>query len=216
MKRAAFILFVAMLSARVAAAEDRLVRGNELLRDGRYRDALAQYAAVDPSGPHLGAALFNQGVAHYRLGEFDTAAARFAQSAEQGLVFEGNYNKGNALFRLEKFREAVEAYKAALRVHPGDSAAQHNLCLALMKLREDEKNDTSGSRPPPKNQPDEKKNHGGGGSGGGNQPQPSGGGGMDREMAERILQGLSDADKEAQENVKRVPATVEAPVEKDW
>ncbi|MDE2798765.1 MAG: tetratricopeptide repeat protein, partial [Gemmatimonadota bacterium] len=48
-----------------------------------------------------------------------------------------HYNLGNALFRQEKFQEAVGAYKKSLEIKPDDIDAKINLELALEKLDQD-------------------------------------------------------------------------------
>ena len=46
----------------------------------------------------------------------------------------GFFNRGNALFQQQQFRQAVEAYKEVLRMNPDDQDAKHNLELALNQL----------------------------------------------------------------------------------
>ena len=48
-------------------------------------------------------------------------------------------NLGNALSKLEKHKDAVEAYKHALALRPDDKAAKWNLEIALRKQKEEEK-----------------------------------------------------------------------------
>lgn len=192
--------------AAAALAAGALEEGNALFRRGQYLEAVRRYDAVAEEDPNRAAAIFNAGVARYMLGDFDTAAALFKASAERGLVFAGNYNRGNAHYRGGKFRDAAEAYKAALRVTPSDTAAKHNLLLALARISRDEKKDSQ-----PRQEPEPS------GGAGSSQSQPQGGaGGMDREMAERILQGLGDADAQTQKDMRRERRAVEVQVEKDW
>ena len=49
------------------------------------------------------------------------------------------YNLGNAFFKKEKFKEAVEAYKRALTLDPHDARAKWNEEIALQKQKEEEK-----------------------------------------------------------------------------
>ena len=47
-------------------------------------------------------------------------------------------NRGTCLARLERLREAVEAFTRALDIDPRDAAAWHNKGLALARLGQDD------------------------------------------------------------------------------
>ena len=74
-------------------------------------------------------------------GRFDEAQKEFlrATEARDPKVKESAfYNMGNSFFRLERYKEAVEAYKRALGTDPHDVRAKWNLELALRRLKEEE------------------------------------------------------------------------------
>ena len=50
------------------------------------------------------------------------------------------YNLGNIAYNDEQYDQAIEAYKAALRLKPDDMAAKENLRLAQLKKQEQEQN----------------------------------------------------------------------------
>lgn len=216
MKKLIVVGLLALLAAPALAGG--IADGNKAFRAGRYAEALRHYEAVRPDDPDRRVAVFNQGVARYMLANYDTALALFQRAAEMGLDFEGQYNRGNTFYKLEKYQEAAEAYKAALRIRPGDAAARYNLCLALDKIRQNEQKDSQQQNEQSDSQQQQQKQ----------QPQPQNGGqdqnqqqqqqhgGMDRQMAEQILDGLDDAEKEAQRDRQQAQARGEARVEKDW
>jgi len=73
------------------------------------------------------------------MSQVDTALAQTEQAlktADPALATQAWYNLGNAFFGAEKWPQAVEAYKEALRLRPGDGEAKHNLELALQKLEQ--------------------------------------------------------------------------------
>lgn len=92
-----------------------------------------------------------QAVAHYRAGRFAEAAALFARFDDP----DSHYNRGNALARLGRVDEALDAFERALRLRPGDDDAEHNRDL-VRSLRDREKNPEQtdpepgrGGEPPP-------------------------------------------------------------------
>jgi len=112
------------------------------------------------------------------------------------------YNQGNAFFRQNKWKEAVEAYKDSLRANPRDEDAKYNLGVALNTLRN-----------PPKPQPKSgsgknDKNQKGSGSKGGAKPSD-----MSQQDAERLLAAAaaSEQKKKAQAPKSGVPKPDE-----DW
>lgn len=74
------------------------------------------------------------GAAHYRAGDW----AQAAQTLEALDDPQSHYNRGNALARLGKLPEAIEAYDAVLDQDPEHADAAHNKAL-LEKLLEDER-----------------------------------------------------------------------------
>jgi Ca-activated chloride channel family protein len=73
--------------------------------------------------------------ADYRAEQYDKAiqALGKADSADD------HYNRGNALARLGKLKEAIAAYDQALRLKPGDKDARYNRDLLEKELRKKQK-----------------------------------------------------------------------------
>jgi len=117
-------------------------QGNAAMKAGKAEDALAAY---DRAAGKLGAdpgLHFDRGTALYALSRFEEAGQEFLRATEAkdgALKATAFYNLGNAFFKKDKFKEAVEAYKRALTLDPHDARAKWNEEIALQKQKEEEK-----------------------------------------------------------------------------
>ena len=117
-------------------------KGNAAMAAGKAEDALAHYDKAVAKLPAEAGVHFDRGAALYALSRFDEAGQEFLRatdSADVAIKAEAFRGLGNAHFKKEKFKEAVEAYKRALALRPDDQAAKRNLELALLKKKEEEK-----------------------------------------------------------------------------
>lgn len=115
--------------------------GNAALKAGKADDALAHYDRAVKKLPAEAGVHLDRGSALYALSRFDEAGQEFLRATESkdGAVKESAfYNLGNALFKKEKFKEAVAAYTRALGLRPDDKQAKWNLEIALKKQKEEE------------------------------------------------------------------------------
>jgi Ca-activated chloride channel homolog len=115
--------------------------GNAALKAGKAEDALAHYDKAIAKLPTDPGAHFDRGAALYALSRFDEAGQEFLRATEakdSALKASAFYNLGNAFFKKDKFKEAVEAYKRSLGLNPA-LPAKWNLEIALQKQKEDEK-----------------------------------------------------------------------------
>jgi Ca-activated chloride channel family protein len=76
-----------------------------------------------------------RGTAQYRAGDYGAALAEFSQTKGP----DADYNQGNALARLGRYKEAIAAYDKALAAQPGMEDAQHNKAVIEELLRQQEK-----------------------------------------------------------------------------
>lgn len=112
-----------------------------------------------------------QGLAAYREGDFAAA-----ESAWRGLPgADSAYNHGNALARLGRYREALEAYDRALRLQPGLADAAENRRIVEDALRRNAGRDA----PPPPQQSQAQRRQQGDGS------KSQSGGGRDGERSQQ-------------------------------
>jgi Ca-activated chloride channel family protein len=133
-----FLLAFDPVRSKSAAVEE----GNARMKAGKADEALAAYDKAAAQLPGDPAVRFDRGTALAALSRFDEAAEEFlraTEAKEPALKEAAFYNLGNAFFKKDKFKEAVEAYKRALALEPRDERAKWNLEIALKKKREDEK-----------------------------------------------------------------------------
>lgn len=109
--------------------------GEQLFSAGKYHEALQAFEHQLRSNPGSIRILTNLGCTLHRLGRDDEALAVLKRAvsteAEPPAKARAYYNLGNLHYILKHRSEAVEAYKAALRLYPKDSLAKYNLEIAL-------------------------------------------------------------------------------------
>ena len=93
--------------------------GQRLMKQERYLEAAETFE--DPAW---------RGVAYYRGGDFDSAAAVLGRVRGA----EAAFNRGNALLFLGRYEEAIDSYGQALEMRPGWPAAQQTLDIARARL----------------------------------------------------------------------------------
>ena len=116
-------------------------QGNQRMKAGKAEEALGFYDKAVARLPNDPGAHFDRGAALYALSRFDEAGQEFlrATEAKEGaLKATAFYNLGNAFFKKDKFKEAVEAYKRAMALDPHDARAKWNLEIALKKQKDEE------------------------------------------------------------------------------
>jgi Ca-activated chloride channel homolog len=233
---------VLLLAAVVGAGIGDVERGNRLYREGRYAEAAEAYERVVAAGKASPQVHYNLGTALLALGRFQDAERQF-QAALQGVDPELRqrtfYNLGNRFLEEGRRQQeltqqaglldaAIEAYRRALRVAPGDVDAKWNLELALRDREENEQQRQSmpqQQQQDPSQQDQDQQDQQGGGSGGSG-PQGEAGEGRDRgssseqqpmsqEQADRILSALEQDERElAREKLQR--GQRRTPVLRDW
>ena len=81
-----------------------------------------------------------RGTASYRLGDFEAAAAAFADVDQA----DGHYNRGNALAKSGQLQEAIAAYDRALAKAPEMEDAAHNKALIEELLEQQQQSQGEG------------------------------------------------------------------------
>lgn len=120
--------------------------GNEAYMRGNYDEAQIAFQQATFDKPDNPVAHYNLGTALYRQGKFREATRTFraalSRHSEQteGILYRSSilYNLGNTQFKVGNLTGAIDAYEQTLRLDPQDTDAQHNLALALQRLREQE------------------------------------------------------------------------------
>ena len=125
-------------------------QGNDSIRSGDYRAALASLRKAGRTEFHARQIAFNAGVACYRLGEFQQAREQFAAASasdDPGVRAAALFNMGNCDFRQgerlaatdrnasrRRFQQAAEEYGKALAIASDAADVRHNLSLVRNRL----------------------------------------------------------------------------------
>jgi len=133
------------------APDPDVEKGNEAFQAGNYREALGHYDAAEKRGgdPRI---QFDRGTALYKLGdlakdpaemaklmeEAEQAFERAADTEDSRLKSDAYQALGNALYRRERYEEAVDKYRRALRANPQNDSARYNLEMALRHRQKDQ------------------------------------------------------------------------------
>jgi tetratricopeptide (TPR) repeat protein len=144
------ILVCAVAAFRHDRSQWRLIRADRAFHRGDLRVAHAAWSSASVKPSTRQEALFNRGVARYRLGELTAASADFRLAAGSGdskLRQQALYNLGTTLLVMERERkttgrqeaegvltEAVRHLQAAVDLHQTDTAAGHNKAVAQARL----------------------------------------------------------------------------------
>lgn len=131
------LLCLFVISAQ--AQEKKLVReGNKLYEAKKYKDAANAYQQALMKNPTYTPGLFNLGNSLYQEKQFDAARKVLSNAAkttsEKDVKGGMNYNIGNTYMAEQKWEDAINAYKQALRNNPQDADAKYNLSYAIKKM----------------------------------------------------------------------------------
>lgn len=222
--------------AGVAVGIGDFERGNRLYRAGRYAQAVEAYREALEGGEDSPVLRYNLGTALLRLGRYAEAeehlrgALDVVEPETREWVY---YNLGQRYLEDARgaadaeaaralYDAAVEAYRQALRLQPGDVDAKWNYELALRER--DQQPEAGGGGAGDEGPQDEQEQQGGEGSGGEARGRPSdapaGGEGegqapLTPEEAERILSGVEQDERELFRDKLR-KGRREAPTARDW
>ena len=143
-RRTGRVLDEVLLRPRRATEEGR----GEYTR-GNHPQALSAFERAAEARPQDPAVRFNVADGLYKNGKYEEAAALFrALGADPAspVAAASRYNLGNSLFQKKDYRGALQAYRDALRVAPGDEDTRRNLEMALRALQEQEEQKKSSRR----------------------------------------------------------------------
>jgi Ca-activated chloride channel family protein len=185
--------------------------GIQAYRAQKYDEALQHFLSARGVKPDMAELKNNTASALYQMKKYQEALKEFSTiDPKKVKIPEGDfyYNLGNSFFRVNDLQKALENYKKALKIKPGDMAAKKNYELTLKKLKDqedkekekkqqkqdqdkkDQKDKEKQKQPPPEQQQQKEKKY------------------------ENIMQYLNQNEKKQMENKKRKIAIVRK--EKDW
>jgi len=115
-------------------ANNYIYEGNELIDSDDYISAEMEYRKAISEQPTTTAGTYNLGNSYYKKGQYDEALYRHTQAAENATSkaekHKAYHNIGNILMQSKQCKEAVEAFKDALRNDPTDEETRYNLAIA--------------------------------------------------------------------------------------
>lgn len=186
-------------------------QGDRAFNRKQYAEAEKLYEKARAEHPQEWRLLYNTAVAQAANKNFDKAVPNLQKVATNGpqeLREAAEFNTGNCYLAQQKPKEAIEHYQRALYLKPDDLNAKWNLELAKReqkKQQQQQKQEQQQQKQQPKPKPEKPK------------PKPEQKK-MDKEQAERLLQSLSQADKDLQKklNKQRTPPPQQGRPGRDW
>ena len=118
----------------IKKSNDLVYEANGLMDDNNFISAEKEYRRAISKQPSSVAGTYNLGNSYYKKGNYEEALYRQQQAANNATdksdKHRAFHNIGNILMKNKKCKEAVEAYKSALRNDPTDDETRYNLGLA--------------------------------------------------------------------------------------
>jgi tetratricopeptide (TPR) repeat protein len=115
-------------------ANDYVYEANTLVSEDNFLSAEMEYRKAISEQPANIAGAYNLGNSYYHKGNYEEALFRHQQAAKNALSknekHKAFHNIGNILMKNKQCKEAVEAFKNALRNDPSDDETRYNLALA--------------------------------------------------------------------------------------
>ena len=123
----------ALLAAQ-KKANNYVYEANNLINEDDFVSAEMEYRKALSQQASSVAGIYNLGSSYIKKGSYEEALYRLDQAAKASTSktekHKAYHNIGNVLMQNKKCKEAVEAYKNALRNDPADEETRYNLGLA--------------------------------------------------------------------------------------
>ena len=120
-------------AAQLSLSNNYVFEGNSLV-DENFIEAEKKYRLGVSAKQNNAAGSYNLGNAYYKSELYDEAMLRYLEAVNNsGLKLEKHkayHNIGNTLMQQKRCKEAVSAFKNALRNSPSDDESRYNLALA--------------------------------------------------------------------------------------
>ncbi len=128
-----FLSYAQKKDKALIASNDYVYKGNELVNED-FTLAEMEYRKAISEKPTNVVGAYNLGNAYYKNERFGEALLRHQEVIKTATTKEEKHkayhNIGNALMQGKQCKEAVEAFKSALRNNPNDDETRYNLGLA--------------------------------------------------------------------------------------
>lgn len=213
----------ANMSGQTPADRREVRRGNRDFRRDNFKEAEIDYRKALVKDSVSVAGNYNLANTLYRMEEYDDAK-QFIETAENGSqsadIF---YNKGDIALQNKDYNTAVDAFKQALLLNPGDVDAKENYIYAKKMLEDQQQNqqqnggnqnqDQNQDNNQDQNQDNNQNNDQNNQDQNQNQNRNQGNDREDRQQpqlssqaAEQMLQAIEAKEKETQDKVKKEEA----------
>ncbi len=120
-------------AAQISLSNNYVFEGNSLVNEN-FIEAEKKYRLGVSAKQNNAAGSYNLGNAYYKSELYDEAMLRYLEAVNNsGLKLEKHkayHNIGNTLMQQKRCKEAVSAFKNALRNSPSDDESRYNLALA--------------------------------------------------------------------------------------
>ena len=149
----------ALLAAK--KANNYVYEANNLIDEDDFVAAEKEYRKAISEQSTTVAGIYNLGNSYIKKGSLDEAIYRLDQAAKIATSktekHKAYHNIGNVLMQNKKCKEAVEAYKSALRNDPTDNETRYNLGLAKICAEKQKDKDNQNKDDKDKDKKDDKK-----------------------------------------------------------
>ena len=198
------LLFLISINSIAQNKKSFLRDGNKLYNDSSYNEAEMQYRKSLEKDQDYFNASFNLADAIYKQERYDEASALFNaledNAPSKNDLAKVYHNLGNSLVKEQKLKEAINAYKNALRINPDDDDTRHNLALSTrMKQNQENQEEQKENQEEQKENPEENKQE------------------MSKEAAEKMLEAIQEKEKDLQKEMqKKKVKGKKVKILKDW
>lgn len=138
-----------------------IAEANDLAFSDKFISAEVEYRKAISEKPTTVAGTYNLGHSYFEKGNFEEALYRNEQAAKNATdkleKQKAYHNIGNILMENKKCKEAVEAYKNALRNNPKDEETRYNFAIAKECAKKQEEENQNNKDQDDKSDEEEKK-----------------------------------------------------------
>ena len=217
MRRYLYILLWLVIAPNMVMAQsDRqhIREGNRSYRNGEFVKAESSYRKALAKNDRNAIAMYNLGCAQMRQNNDSVAIETFANvsamAQDKGIRSRASHNAGTILQHKRQYKEAIEAYKDALRNNPKDDDARYNLvlCKHLLKQQQQQQQqqknkDNKDQNKQDKNKQQDNKDKQQQNKDENNNKEREQKRQMSRENAEQLLNAAMQQEKETQQKLKK-------------
>lgn len=133
-----FLTCLSLVMGACSQVAERNNAANSLITDHQANLAVDAYLSAQVYEPDNPVPYLNSARAYYEQGNIEQMEAVIEQVILRGdntQKREAYYNLGNFYVELERYPDAIQAYRQALLIYPEDADSRHNLELAMALLQ---------------------------------------------------------------------------------